>query len=467
MKRILYLPIEIIERELDSKLLLAAEALSRGYRVYIGHYRRIEAAAFSQKGGFYLYKAMTDYNGEKLFAPLQDAGVITMALDEEGLVWPSLKYYSDTRIGKGVGLRFLDLIFTWGDEQREYIAQKYDVPGDKIISVGNPRFDTIRKPYRKIYQKEACKIKKRYSRFVLVNTNFGPANFSHVFGRTWLEHLQWTNIITSNDDINYYKERESYYRLMMDSYTDALHRLSKAISPVKIIVRPHPSEEHSTWVERLKDCPSVHVVFEASSKPWLISAECVVHSGCTTGIEGFVLGKHVVRYNVTGRDDMESPLPNIVSDFCSTYDELENKIIKILIETVEPPNKKSKCDFLNCRLKNITGKHAYIAILDEIERKFDFLNLPPNPRLKGDGPMSIFFQSVSLRGLESIVLKTPYINQLPFLRKRRLNRQRFSGITRSQLLVRLGDIINAVGFNAGSNVQIKKFSKDVYILDTD
>ena len=59
LSRILYLPMEIASRELDSRLLIAALALERGYEVVLGQKWLIERNVKSMPAGIYLSKTLT------------------------------------------------------------------------------------------------------------------------------------------------------------------------------------------------------------------------------------------------------------------------------------------------------------------------------------------------------------------------------------------------------------------------
>ncbi len=59
MNRLLYLPMEIASRELDSRLLLSVIALTYGFEVVIGQKWLIESNIKRMPGGIYLSKTMT------------------------------------------------------------------------------------------------------------------------------------------------------------------------------------------------------------------------------------------------------------------------------------------------------------------------------------------------------------------------------------------------------------------------
>ena len=56
VKKTLFLPIEIIARELDSKLLIAHKAIEKGFNVVIGPKGAVYKTAKSYGTGIYFYK---------------------------------------------------------------------------------------------------------------------------------------------------------------------------------------------------------------------------------------------------------------------------------------------------------------------------------------------------------------------------------------------------------------------------
>src|SRR3954468_861216 len=87
MNRLLYLPMEIASRELDSRLLLSVIALTHGFEVVIGQKWLIESNIRRMPGGIYLSKTMTRRDAASL-ARARAHGYFPAAIDEEmpGLV---------------------------------------------------------------------------------------------------------------------------------------------------------------------------------------------------------------------------------------------------------------------------------------------------------------------------------------------------------------------------------------------
>ena len=63
-----------------------------------------------------------------------------------------------------------------------------------------------------------------------------------------------------------------------------------------VVLRPHPSESVEFYKAAFATVANVTVIREGNILCWLRGADLVVHSDCTTGIEGVIAGRLVVNY---------------------------------------------------------------------------------------------------------------------------------------------------------------------------
>jgi hypothetical protein len=89
--------------------------------------------------------------------------------------------------------------------------------------------------------------------------------------------------------------------------------LARACPDHTIVVRPHPSERQQTWRDATAGCPNVRVVYEGSAVPWLIACEVVIHNGCTTAVESYLLDEPAIAYQPTTSESFDLRLPNLLS----------------------------------------------------------------------------------------------------------------------------------------------------------
>ena len=79
----LFIPIEIKDRELHGKLVLAWEAIQRGYEVYIGDQREMSARCFELGVGIYHDKSLAQTKA-KFFRNLKKIGVYNFCFMKRG-----------------------------------------------------------------------------------------------------------------------------------------------------------------------------------------------------------------------------------------------------------------------------------------------------------------------------------------------------------------------------------------------
>lgn len=465
---VLYLPIEIVERELDAKLLLALEALDRGYTVFIGQYQVLPDIAMKiGRGGFYLYKAMTDYRARKLFLPLRERGIASGALDEEGLIFPSLDYYARTRVGEGESLPVLTRVFTWGDVQANFLSERYGLDSSKLMSSGNPRFDLLRPPYSGIYAERASEIADQFGDFVLVNTNFGPGNYSPKFGMSYHEHMRFFGRVSTAEEEKYYAERTKYFGDLFLTYVDMVRALAKEIFPTKVIVRPHPVEDHERWRRLVLDTPNVQVVFSGSAIDWIVASKCLIHTGCTTGVEAFVLGKTIFRFNPNLRSDMESELPNRLGHDCTRLDELVGRVKTFLLCGVEETQADERqVEYLESWVRNLRGPYSYQRIMDtvdewrlgEVKGEVSAVRFPIRY-------VRLLLRNSVIRKLAAFAKRWPILSKLRLSQRATERVQRFSGIRQKMIRDRLGHFYQLKHGEAIEKLNVALVGPDVFRIE--
>ena len=110
------------------------------------------------------------------------------------------------------------------------------------------------------------------------------------------------------------KEIERYKKIYLQEYKtflqfiDFLYLLDADPKIPKIIVRPHPNEDHLAWQEKVKNLSNVNVVYEGDVSPWLLASEALLHRGCTSAIEGAISRKKIgFLKNFAGHHDKALP----------------------------------------------------------------------------------------------------------------------------------------------------------------
>jgi len=288
--KIIYFPMEIASRELDSRLLLAAIAASHGFEVVLGQKWLIERNIEYMTPGVYLSKTLT-VRDAKMLQRAKEAGYITAAIDEEipGLVVHDRKFWW---VSRGA-VDATDLIFLPGTYNSSAFAASFGLEEGRVRRASNPRWDLLREELRSVFAEEVADLRRRYGDFILVNSNLGATNSKKGDARQMIQGLIDQGKVDANDtellrDLDQIVEMEFQNRAAL---IELLPLLVERFPNQRIILRPHPSEEVENWQKWLADCPGVEIVREGAAVPWILAAHILVHTNCTTGVEAIALDK--------------------------------------------------------------------------------------------------------------------------------------------------------------------------------
>lgn len=373
MKKILYLPIETIAREFNARILLAHEALSRGYCVVIGEKHNVYKAAEILKSGVYFYKSHAANNFPKNKSS-KSTDFKFVSLDEEGLVFVDDDEYLLN--SKPHELDHLDIVFTWGSHQGNVLVKENPELKAKTIPVGNPRFDLLRPELRVLYESESRKICERWGKYVLINTNFVPGNFSRLYGCSYVESRehQFLNVIgrtPSEKERDFTRAEARYYEKLFNQYVEMIKIISAKFPSIKFILRSHPSEDIINWKEALKGLDNVGVIFKGNAADWILGALAVIHTGCTTGIESWILGKIVIAYNQNDGEGVEPPLPNKFGIRIDNVNNLCSVLAKIINGKLEYKVDKEQIKIAKFFIESVDGDYSTVRFMDAIDNMFD------------------------------------------------------------------------------------------------
>lgn len=320
LRRLLYLPMEIASRELDSRLLIAALALARGFEVIIGQKWLIERNVEAMPPGVYLSKTLTQRDAKAL-ARAKEKGYLVAAIDEEmpGLVTEpeGLRWMSDDAVD------VTDRIFISGAHNSDSVRHRFPQARERIVTAINPRWDLLRPGMRDFYEREASEIRAKYGSFILINTNLGFTNSEkgnaeelineqERLGKLSMadpKHVAFVNGILAMEAAN----RTTILRL--------IDELPKKFPDRRIVLRPHPSERLDTWRDQVDGHAVVDVIRDGPAIPWILASDVLVHTNCTTGVEAVALDRPAVCILPTDTVTNERYLSNRVNPVARDVDE--------------------------------------------------------------------------------------------------------------------------------------------------
>lgn len=308
--RCLILPCETRSREFDAKLLLATVAAARGIASVIGAKKTIDLNLAGYPPGVYVGKSLTARSRHNL-ALARACGHRVALWDEEGLVWASREVYWRTKVD-GAALNAPELLIAWGEENAAAWREHPEYAGTAIAVAGNPRADLLRPGLCEVFAGQAARLRAEHGRFVLINTNFSRVN--HLQPRQ-NRHLTWLREQRPDDPRGGFAAHKF---ALYHAFQELLPALSEALPDTRLVVRPHPSEALAPWQALAAGSSNVVVVREGHVAAWLLAAEALVHNGCTTAVEAFVLGCPALAYMPVRSPGFDHPLPNGVSVCCDT-----------------------------------------------------------------------------------------------------------------------------------------------------
>lgn len=334
---LLLIPVENQVRELDPKLLLACIAAKRGFSSVIGSRRELEFRIDSYPKSIYLSKSMTR-RSLIFFRMARKFGHHVVTWDEEALVHLPPQTYFSRRLHPEA-IQLVSHLFAWGQDNVELWRQYDHLPQDMPIhNTGNPRNDMLRPEMHPFYEDDVQALRRKYGDFILINTNFNHVNafgpdmnlFQPVmkpgepakFGRA-----------AHGMSREYAQGLSDHKQAVFKSFQHLIPKLDQAFPDLNIIIRPHPTERHDVYKEIAARCSHAHVTNEGNVVPWILATKLVLHNGCTTGVESFVMGVPSISYRESVDETYDNGfyrLPNAVSHQCFNFDQLQDMIHQIL-----------------------------------------------------------------------------------------------------------------------------------------
>lgn len=317
----LYLPVEVSARELDAKLLIAFFAVGAGYEAVLGQKWLMQRNLGRMPPGIVLFKTLTAVDAKSMRAA-HAQGHRVAAIDEE---IPGL-------IARNEGLRWVapaavaasDLVFAVGDEHLDALLWKFPEHRGKYAVVGNPRWDLLRREFGGSHLPDVQRIREQYGRFILINTNLGFTNSGKGTTEQMVRKLERGGKFDRRkpEDAFFLSEHLRLERASLDSITVLLPMLAAAFPGHRIILRPHPSENASTWRSIVAGMERVAVVRDGAALPWILAADLLIHPYCTTGVEAFALGKPAICLRPAESFVLDNYLSPLINVSARTVDEV-------------------------------------------------------------------------------------------------------------------------------------------------
>lgn len=294
IKKILFIPIETISRELDAKLVLAHQVMDRDTICLIGQHDMIDSISQLFKNGVYVGK-----NIFKTFFPVDlrfyDAykknNHDILWLHEEGGIYSGDPTDWSKTLGKILDASCLgegDQILTWGDFQQNYYNKSASV---NVLSVGSPRLNLFPGSLLSKIIKKFNRVTK--SNFILVNTNFSVANYISNSNKALSDSMHGNESLSDHHRIiQIYAEEQKN----LSYFIEALSELAYRYPEEQFVIRPHPTESIELYLDAFKIYANVTISKDYTAVEWIEKCNLLIQNGCTTSIEAHLMKKRVINF---------------------------------------------------------------------------------------------------------------------------------------------------------------------------
>ena len=318
MKNNILLPIEIITREIDYKLILAAMC-SDGDSVYVGQHDYLYLASKFMTGGIYVgknqFSIYPDGSWRDRHSKLKENGFNVIHLDEEGVFWGDDENHRQ-RLSRRIDVDQIennDYICTWGRFQKNHYQNETIADSDNIVITGNPRFNLLTSQYRGIYDERVNELKDKYNDFILIPTAFGL--FNNILGHD--DSFSKRRLFSNKYNVEEYVRQVSewnYSGKTFCEYIKMISSLSVEFTDLNIIVRPHPAENIDVYQSAFSSFKNIIVIYSGEVQPWIIASKILIQDGCTTALEAYISNTPVINFQPFYNTKSNTFLTSLVSE---------------------------------------------------------------------------------------------------------------------------------------------------------
>lgn len=376
---IIYITLEVANRELSGHLLFALNAVARGHQVVIVSctdiwlYKRMSLLPV----GAYLIKNISSAKvSEKTNSVFLKSGFDIYSHEQEpSILWNNMDEFF-TRFNLSPAQYFpMKAVFCWGQrDTAEY--RKFFKQAEVFFNTGSPRSDLW-----KMAARDNAKINKES--YILVVSNFPGLLFGK---RHFSENLKLLDLFDLLPDHTSIQKFLSIFReegnIGLSLVSVVLNLLERGVNQ-KIIIRPHPQDNVQYWKNVFNKHSNIKIIGKDDSiSPWISGAMAVLHNGCTSAVEAVLQKVPVITY---GPDRVHSDLgiPNQLGIRANSIEELEQALEQI--SDGEYKSEQARSEEL---LKPLitTGDNAALKVVRIMEEKSLF---PADLRLSNLGVLKL------------------------------------------------------------------------------
>jgi surface carbohydrate biosynthesis protein len=322
---VLYLLVEESFRELASRQIIAADCLSKGLQVVIAQQWWFSDRMADLPPGIVLFKGNNRTQGTLMQAAKNHGHLIT-SIEEEAF---GVTFEAElATMFSPNAMDVVDMVFAQGTKHRDFLAKRFAAINDRVVVTGNPRTDVISLSGGAAFKEKAENLRREIGDFVLVNTNSGAINPYDIDTYSHFMRCKSVGVLSSSDpaDMSRFESLLAWEHLNLREICRFLRIFAKQHPQVPVILRPHPAENAGRWEKACGPLSNVTVVNDTNHIAWMLAARVMLHTGCTTGLEGALLGTPVIGICPGENDWHDGFISNLVSHVYRTGAEVSDVV---------------------------------------------------------------------------------------------------------------------------------------------
>lgn len=330
-KKIIYITIESVKRELDSKTLLALKALKRNYRVVIGQKGNLRQFIKDTNPGIMILKSFgpkntkhIDFIKKNKFKVVSNDEELITAIDfEDKINWRM----DNENISK------LDILFAVGETSDfPIIKRKFNSIVKNIVVSGNMRLELLKKKYSILLEKESGKIKQKFGDYILLLTSFAGVN--KFYKKSQVDFI-YNRIVEDNIDPNSFHitQRNEQVIMQREIFIQTLKfidEFEKKFPDKKLIISPHPNEKIEFWEYFFNKRKFKNIFLNkdmlSSSYPLINACKLFISFNSTSLLEAYFLRKKSINLLGKKKNISEINLLNKISKVVRSAEEINQAI---------------------------------------------------------------------------------------------------------------------------------------------
>lgn len=319
----IYIELEVYNREIESKILLAIHSLKKGLKVFIGQRSVIHKMALAGNlvpGIIHMKDANCQKEILNIIKNLRKKNFFFTAQDEElGVMNESFEDFAKIRFDNLSVFKYLNNYFCLGPRDYKYL--NFRLKSKKLIKSGSPRFDILKLKSKKNY-------KKKPQIALICNFNF----FSQSnLGARVVESLKAKRNNFLREKFIFQNEKAQIEKVY--EFIQLARFLAISFPKKKILVRPHPKDNYEDWEKILGyKYKNLFLDLNVSLSETIEESEYIIQNGCTSSIESFFLNTKCISYLPNKWQDIHGKFSNEICINAITKNDVK-KIIKKKLNT--------------------------------------------------------------------------------------------------------------------------------------